>query len=129
MFIFVLTIVIASIHASFLDDLYKEQNKFRRQNGLRPLKIDRGIENYLRRIKSLPIGVGHDHNQIRNLRRYYKSKGCYGSAENLFFGPKVAKAAMKSWKNSPGHRSNILFKDVSLSEFYNYMQLKLQIKS
>ena len=102
-------------HSSFLDDLYKEQNKFRRQNGLRSLKIDRRVENYLRRIKSLSKGIGHNHNQKRNLKRYYLSKGCYGQAENLFFGPKVAKAAMKNWKTSPGHRSNILLKDVSLS--------------
>ena len=118
MFILVLAFGIASIHASFLDDLYKEHNKFRRQNGLRPLKVDRGIENYLRRIKSLPIGIGHDHNQHKNLARYYLNKGCYGYAENLFWGPKVAKVAMKEWKNSPGHRRNILKQDVSLSEFY-----------
>ena len=115
MVILVLAFGISSIHASFLDDLYKEHNRFRQQNGLRPLKVDRRIENYLRRIKSLPIEIGHNHNQHKNLKRYYLNKGCYGQAENIFFGPKVTKVAMKDWKKSPGHRSNILLKDVSLS--------------
>ena len=58
---------IASIQAGFIDDLYREHNNYRRQNGLSPLKTDSTIEYYLKQLGSVSYAVGHNHDQIPNL--------------------------------------------------------------
>ena len=58
---------IASIQAGFIDDLYREHNNYRRQNGLSPLRTDSTIEYYLKQLGSVSYAVGHNHDQIPNL--------------------------------------------------------------
>ena len=66
-FVVLLAFGIASIQAGFIDDLYREHNNYRRENGLSTLKRDSTIEYYLGQLKSVSYEVGHNHEQIPNL--------------------------------------------------------------
>ena len=96
--------------SNFINQLYNEHNKYRKQNGRPSLQPDRNIENILRRLRSITTSVGHNHNQIPNLRNYsFQQKGCRRTAENLAWNFGLnARDILNQWKNSPGHNRNIL---------------------
>ena len=130
---------IAGIQAGFIDDLYREHNNYRRQNGLSPLRTDSTIEYYLKQLGSVSYEVGHNHDQIPNLEgklrfslnviaaiiftknnffchlAYNKRcTGYIGVRENIHWSYSLdAKKVMNGWKSSPGHNANILTSNVS----------------
>ena len=53
--------------ANFIDDLYREHNKYRNQNGLNSLKVDYLIEYHLQQLSDVSYEVGHNHAEIGNL--------------------------------------------------------------
>ena len=136
-----LVITIIGIQAGFIDDLYKEHNRYRRQYGLPSLKVDKTIEYYLKKLRSVSYSVGHNHAQSQNLKgenflyfstnsaqllRYLLLKisfivdynrlctGYIGIRENIYWGYKLdARKVMDAWKRSSGHNRNLLTANVS----------------
>ena len=60
----VLTALLAMVQASFINNVYREINRLRRQNGLGRLQIDRTMEGIMRNIE---YTENHDHSQFNNL--------------------------------------------------------------
>ena len=59
-----LTAILAMVQASFINNVYREINRLRRQNGLGRLQIDRTMEGIMRNIE---YTENHDHSQFNNL--------------------------------------------------------------
>jgi len=108
----VLTALLAMVQAAFIDDVYKEINRIRRQNNLGINHVDTGMEKIMKRIR---YTTSHNHSQKRNLRAYNtQCTGWTGISEVLFAGSRVPTiyqlfyGSDDAWMNSPGHKIEIL---------------------
>ena len=54
------------------------------------------------------VGFGHEGFGHRNNMANKIIKHMHGFAENVAYGPTTGKAVVDLWKNSPGHRRNML---------------------
>jgi len=106
---------------NFVDQVYAEHNRIRKENGLSTLRVDGDLEDILQRLGY--NGDGHDHREKGNLQSYavkvtgrsrYTNKETgepidylenYAASKN---GKLTAKDLLSSWMDSPGHKKTIL---------------------
>ena len=95
------------------EDVFKYTNQFRRSNGKSTLEM-RDDLNAIARAHSEDMAAGrrsfgHGGYDQRVLKVKRLVKPCNGSiGENVAYGARTAKDAMSIWKNSSGHRKNML---------------------
>jgi uncharacterized protein YkwD len=83
-------------------------NEFRTGNGLHELKIDPAM---------VKMAKAHAEDMARRKTMdhagFMEKRGPAGArAENVLYGCKDEPCTIRNWINSPGHRSNMLLKDV-----------------
>ena len=98
--------------ANLVDDILSQTNKFRRSKGL-PALIIREELNAIAQKHSADmargrVGFGHGGFKKRNALAKKKIKPLYSFAENVAYGATSGKEVVTMWKNSSGHRRNML---------------------
>jgi uncharacterized protein YkwD len=101
-----------SAGAGLVEDILNYTNKFRRSKGLAALVI-RDDLNAIARQHSADMaggntGFGHSGFNQRFNEARKKIKGFRTFAENVAYGASSGKEVVTLWKNSPGHRRNML---------------------
>ena len=106
-------------------DVLKYTNKFRKSKGLSEL-IMRNDLNAIAQRHSEDMANGHrsfghgGYNQrVLKVQKTYRP--FYGMAENVAFGARNGKDAFEMWKNSSGHRKNMLgnYKYIGIGTAHN----------
>lgn len=98
--------------ANLVDDVLSQTNKFRRSKGL-PALIIREELNAIAQKHSADmargrVGFGHGGFSKRNNQAKKVIRPLTKFAENVAYGATSAKEVVTGWKNSPGHRRNML---------------------
>ncbi|MEP7110865.1 MAG: CAP domain-containing protein [Ferruginibacter sp.] len=99
-------------NAGLVDDVLSQTNSFRRSKGL-PNLIIRNELNAIAQKHSADmargrVGFGHDGFEKRNAQANRKIRQLHSFAENVAYGATSGKAVVSMWKNSSGHRRNML---------------------
>jgi uncharacterized protein YkwD len=93
-------------------DIHVLINKYRTDNGLKPLKNNQDIEKeaigHSQNMASGKVPFGHNGFENRSHRLEKKIPDMAGIAENVAGGPITADEVVKLWLNSPNHRKNIM---------------------
>ncbi|MEA5466807.1 CAP domain-containing protein [Leptothoe sp. PORK10 BA2] len=111
---------------AFENEVLRLTNEFRQQNGLRALVIDRNLDD-----------TANNHSKDMALQDYFSHTGKDGSqpwdrarkegyesgfvGENIAAGQTTAQAVVEGWKNSPGHRANMLnasYNEIGIGHYY-----------
>lgn len=94
------------------DDVLTYTNQFRKANGLNQLKgnevLDAIAQKHSENMAAGKVRFGHDGFAQRNATAQKKISSIKNFAENVAFGINSGKEAVDLWKNSPGHRKNML---------------------
>ena len=94
------------------EDVLKYTNKFRKSNGLKALEMRNDLNAIARRhSEEMANGrrsFGHGGYNQRELQVKKIIKPFSGMAENVAYGARNGKEAFEIWKNSSGHRKNML---------------------
>jgi uncharacterized protein YkwD len=95
------------------EDVLKYTNQFRRSKGLRSLEMRDDVNAIARRhSEDMAAGrcaFGHDGYNLRVSKIKKTIKPCDGYVgENVAYGARNGKEAFDIWKNSSGHRKNML---------------------
>ncbi len=98
--------------SSLVDDVLSQTNQFRKSNGLPALQINAEL-NALAQKHSVDmangrVGFGHSGFSKRNNMARKAIPSLHSFAENVAYGATSGKAVVTGWKNSPGHRRNML---------------------
>jgi uncharacterized protein YkwD len=98
--------------ANLVDDVLSQTNKFRRSKGLPALIINEDL-NAIAQKHSINmakgrVGFGHGGFSKREAQAKRKINSLYSFAENVAYGPTTGKQVVTMWKNSSGHRRNML---------------------
>jgi uncharacterized protein YkwD len=100
--------------ASLTNDVLAETNLFRNENKLPALEMNEQLnalaQKHSENMASGRVSFGHDGFKKRNSMAFKTVSNIHFVAENVAFGASTAKEVLTMWKNSPGHRSNILGK-------------------
>jgi len=95
-----------------VQEILNQTNQFRRSKGLTNLIIMQGLNAIARKhsedMAKGRIGFGHEGFAQRNVMANTVIKHMHGFAENVAYGPTTGKQVVILWKNSPGHRRNML---------------------
>ncbi len=99
-------------HSRLIDDVLSQTNKFRRSKGL-PALIIREELNAIAQKHSADmargrVGFGHGGFAKRNALAKKKINPLNNFAENVAYGATSGKEVVTMWKNSSGHRRNML---------------------
>jgi len=99
-------------NASLVQDVLSQTNQFRQSKGL-PVLIIRNDLNEIAQKHSSDmakgiVGFGHSGFEKRNAMVAKKINPMNGFGENVAFGASTGKEAVSMWKNSSGHRKNML---------------------
>lgn len=93
------------------DEVLKYTNQFRRSNGLSPLLMRNELNKLARKhsedMASGRRGFGHGGFDKREKEIEHLLK-CHTVAENVAYGQISAREVVRDWRNSSGHRRNIL---------------------
>ena len=99
-------------NASLLQDVYSLTNQFRKSKGMPALIIRRDLNDIAQKHSSdMARGrVGFEHGGFakRNSQAKRKIKSINSFAENVAYGATTGKQVVTMWKNSSGHRKNML---------------------
>lgn len=100
------------LNSGLTQDVLKYTNQFRKSKGL-PALIMRDDLNAIARKHSEDMArgrrsFGHGGYSQREQQVQKIIKPCNGMAENVAYGASTAKEAVAIWKNSSGHRKNML---------------------
>ena len=99
-------------NASLVDDVLSKTNEFRQSKGLPPLTINADMNALAQKhsadMASGRVDFGHDGFSKRSTKAKQKITTVYQFAENVAYGVSTADAVLTMWKNSPGHRKNLL---------------------
>ena len=99
-------------NASIVEDVLSQTNKFRRSKGLPELIISKELnaiaQKHSAEMADGSVGFGHDGFAERNAMARQKLKELYSFAENVACGEISGKEVVTMWKNSSGHRRNML---------------------
>ncbi len=99
-------------NASLLQDVYNLTNQFRKSKGLPALIIRNDLNDIAQKHSSDMargrVGFGHGGFAKRNSQAKGKIKTINSFAENVAYGVTTGKAVVTMWKNSSGHRKNML---------------------
>jgi uncharacterized protein YkwD len=98
--------------ANLVDDVLSQTNKFRRSKGLPALIINDDL-NAIAQKHSINMAKGrvgfvHGGFSQREAQAKRKINSLYSFAENVAYGPTTGKQVVTMWKNSSGHRRNML---------------------
>ena len=97
-----------------VDDVLIYTNRFRRSHGLSSLVMREDLNAIARKhsenMARGRIGFGHSGFDRRYRQVCKQVSGVYQVAENVAYGARSGKEVVKQWKDSPGHRRNMLGK-------------------
>jgi uncharacterized protein YkwD len=95
-------------------DVLSYTNKFRKSYGLKSLVMREDLNAIARKhsenMAGGRIGFGHSGFDRRYRQVCKQVSGVYQVAENVAYGARSGKEVVKQWKDSPGHRRNMLGK-------------------
>lgn len=98
--------------SNLIDDVLSQTNKFRRSKGLPALVINEDLNAIAQKHSSNMakgrVRFGHGGFSQREAQAKRKINSLYSFAENVAFGPTTGKQVVTMWKNSSGHRRNML---------------------
>lgn len=98
--------------ANLVDDVLSQTNKFRKLKGLPALIINEDLnaiaQKHSTNMARKRVGFGHGGFSQRESQARKRIKPFYSFAENVAYGPTSGKQVVTMWKNSPGHRRNML---------------------
>lgn len=117
-FCFVLIFILFSFtppeNDGIADDVLGQTNAFRQSKGLAPLAVNADLNTIAQKHSADMAGgrvaFGHDGFSKRSSLVKEKISSVYSFAENVAYGVNTAEAVLTLWKNSAGHRKNILGK-------------------
>ena len=97
---------------SLANDVLKQTNQFRKSEGLPALimkeELNAIAQQHSEAMASGRISFGHDGFSGRQKKANEEIQGMRAFAENVAYGASTAKEVVSLWKNSPGHRRNML---------------------
>lgn len=100
------------IREELTEDVLKHTNHFRKSKGLPALEMRKELNAVARRhsedMASGRRSFGHGGYNQRELQVSKIMKPYSGMAENVAYGARSGKEAFEIWKNSSGHRKNML---------------------
>jgi uncharacterized protein YkwD len=106
------TIFFVSPDKSLTEDVLEQTNKFRKSKGLPALVMNDDLNDIAQKhsaaMASGRVAFGHNGFKQREKEAKKKVPSAYGFAENVAYGATSGKEVVTMWKNSPGHRRNIL---------------------
>ena len=98
--------------SNLIQDILNQTNQFRRSKGLTNLIIVKNLNAIARKhsedMARGRVGFGHGGFGQRNEMANKAIKRMHDFAENVAYGPTTGKQVVTLWKNSPGHRRNML---------------------
>ena len=102
----------ADEHIVLAQDVFKETNLYRKSNGLQSLEMIASL-NAIAQKHSVDMAggkssFGHDGFDTRNVQAMKTMPGIRAFAENVALDARSAQAVLVLWKNSAGHRRNLL---------------------
>ncbi len=99
---------------SLVEDVLSQTNKFRKSKGLPTLIINEDLsaiaERHSINMAKGRVGFGHGGFSKRNREAGKYVKPLYRFAENVAYGATTGREVVTQWKNSSGHRKNMLGK-------------------
>lgn len=100
-------------NTAIASEILKLTNEFRAQNGLAPLKLNSELNTAAQRhSQDMAVGDYFSHTGKNGSQPWDRAKAAGYEArsmgENIAAGQTTAKAVVEAWKNSPGHRANLL---------------------
>ena len=109
-----LTLMSFSTPIGLVDEVVAKTNQFRKSNGLPALQVKEDLNELAQKhSEAMAKGrasFGHDGFGKRNEQASSKIKSLSSFAENVAFGAETATQVVDNWKNSAGHRRNMLGK-------------------
>jgi uncharacterized protein YkwD len=97
---------------SLVQQVFDQTNQFRRSKGLPKLELRTELNNIAKKhsanMASGRVAFGHQGFAQRSAGASAAIQAIRSFAENVAYGAASAKEVMNLWKNSPGHRSNML---------------------
>lgn len=115
--VFLLTCFSLSSHAQpdsiLAKEVIKETNKFRASQGLQPVQYNEALQAiataHSKDMAAGKVPFGHQGFPQRSDEARRQIPGLRGFAsENVAFGKITAAQVLEMWKNSPGHRNNLM---------------------
>lgn len=95
-------------------DVLTYTNQYRQSKGLPPLELQSSLSDLARDhsedMAKKKVGFGHDGFDKRQRQAQTLLPSSSSFAENVAYGAKTGKEAVEMWKNSAGHRRNMLGK-------------------
>ncbi len=102
------------VESSLVDDVLNQTNKFRKSKGLPALVINEELNSIAQKhsvnMAKKRVGFGHGGFSQRDAQARKRVKSIHAFAENVAYGASTGKQVVTMWKNSPGHRRNMLGK-------------------
>ncbi|MEO6730029.1 MAG: CAP domain-containing protein [Ferruginibacter sp.] len=99
-------------NTSIVDDVLSQTNQFRKSKGLPELiirdELNSIAQKHSKDMASGRVGFGHGGFDKRNAQVTQKMNPITSFAENVAYGAATGKAVVDMWKNSSGHRRNML---------------------
>ena len=97
---------------SLTDDVLNQTNQFRKSKGLTELvmrdDLNEIAQKHSANMARGRVGFGHSGFDKRNAMAIRHIKSMSSFAENVAYGAKNAREVLTMWKNSSGHRRNML---------------------
>lgn len=101
---------VSDIH--LVNDVLSQTNKFRRSKGLPVLVINEDLnaiaQKHSANMAKGRVRFGHGGFSQREAQAKRKISPLHSFAENVAYGPTTGKQVVAMWKNSSGHRRNML---------------------
>ncbi len=99
-------------NSAIVQDVLTHTNQFRQSKGLPALKMQQDLnaiaQKHSEDMAGGRVGFGHVGFEKRNLMAGKKIRPMHSFAENVAYGATTGKQAVTIWKNSSGHRRNML---------------------
>lgn len=98
--------------SNIYQEILQETNLFRQTKGLPSLRgndeLNKIAQRHSEDMAQGKVSFGHDGFSDRQREAVDKIATLRAFAENVSFGPATGKQVVEGWKNSPGHRRNLL---------------------
>ena len=109
---FCLNSFVADDQRGLVKDVFTETNQFRKSQGLVLLIMQEDLnliaQKHSEDMASGRVAFGHDGFDKRYVLAGNKITDMHGFAENVALGPVSGKEVVTMWKNSSGHRANMM---------------------
>ncbi len=101
-------------NSALIREVLSETNQFRKSNGLPEVtmrsELNSIAQQHSQNMASGKIGFGHTGFEQRNAQAKKAIQNLHSFAENVAYGATSAQQVVTMWKNSAGHRRNMLGK-------------------